>query len=108
MTLNRRWCSAFALVTVVGCAQQRVQPDGPLTAGDTIRPRLHFPEPWTGGRVTAFGSYVEVSRPGRDQAFDLMDDFVAEGSVRVSGTLTFFAGDAPLGEQLALKFAHEC
>ena len=99
---------ALALLTVVGCAQKRVQPDGPPTAGDTIRPRLYFPELWTAGRTTAFGSYVEVSRPGVGKSFDLKDDFVLPGSVRLSGTIRFFAGNAPLAEPLALKFAHEC
>ena len=71
-------------------------------------PRLHFPEAWAAGSQTAFGAYVEVRRPGRPEPFDLLDEHAPEGSVRVTGTLTFFAGDAPLGEPAALAFAHEC
>jgi hypothetical protein len=57
---------------------------------------------------TAFGAYVEVVRPGHPDPYDLRDDDVPEGSVRVVGSVRFFAGDAPLGEAAALPFAHEC
>jgi len=73
-----------------------------------VRPRLHRPESWTAGKATALGAYVEVARPGRPGPYDLMDDDVAEGSVRVTGVVSFFAGDAPLGDPVALPFAHEC
>jgi hypothetical protein len=99
---------ALAVLTAAGCAQQTEVNDGPARAGDVVRPRVHLPEPWTAGRATAFGAYVEVFRPGRPDPYDLRDDDVPAGSVRVVGAVTFFAGDARLGEPAALPFAHEC
>jgi hypothetical protein len=96
------------LLAAAGCVRQSELADGPARPGDVVRPRLHLPEPWTAGRATAFAAYVEVSRPGRLESFDLMDDHVPEGSIRVSGTVAFFAGDVPLGDPVALPFAHEC
>jgi hypothetical protein len=73
-----------------------------------VRPRIHLPGPWAAGQTTAFAAYVEVSRPGERASYDLRDDHAPEGSVRVVGSVTFFAGDAALGDPLALAFAHEC
>jgi hypothetical protein len=69
---------------------------------------LHLPEPWTAGKSTAFGAYLEVLRPGRPKPFDLQDDCVPEGSIQVTGAVTFFDADAPLGVPITLTFAHEC
>ena len=101
---------ALVLLAVAGCAREVEGPagDGRATAGDVLRPRLHVPEPWTAGTSTAFASYVEVIRPGRPTPFDMRDDDVPEGSIRVVGTLKFFAGDSPLGDPLTLPFIHEC
>ena len=107
MRVRWKW-GALVLLTAAGCARENVEPGGPLRPGDAVRPRLHLPEPWAAGKVTALGAYVEVHRPGRPGPHDLMDDQVPEGSVRVTGTVTFFAGDAPLGDAAALPFAHEC
>ena len=107
---NRRMCGALLLLAA-GCAGETEgpAPSGRPAAGDALRPRLHLPEPWTAGTSTAFGCYVEVTRPGRPDPFDLRDDVVVPtGSVRVVGTLSFFAGDAPLGDATALAFVHEC
>ena len=108
--VDRRTWGALVLLAAAGCAREVEGPagDGRAAAGDVLRPRLHLPEPWTAGKPTAFASYVEVIRPGRPDLFDLRDDDVPAGSVRVSGTVRFFAGDAPLGEPLALPFIHEC
>ena len=99
---------ALGLLLVAGCARQSEVSDGPARAGDVVRPRVHLPEPWAAGRTTAFGAYVEVHRPGRPEPYDLRDDDVPQGSVRVVGAVTFFAGDAPLAEPAALPFVHEC
>src|SRR5690242_3369057 len=101
---------ALVLLAAAGCAREveAPAPPGRAAAGDVLRPRPHLPEPWAVGKRTAFAAYVEVIRPGRPDPFDLRDDDVPEGSVRVTGTLQFFAGDAPLGDPLALPFAHEC
>ena len=107
----RDWRMWGALVLfAAGCAREveGPAPPGRAAAGDVLRSRPHLPEPWAAGKATAFGSYVEVTRPGRPDPFDLRDDDVPAGSVRVVGTLTFFAGDAPLGDPLALPFVHEC
>jgi hypothetical protein len=96
------------VVLAAGCGRQAEVADGPARAGDVLRPRPHLPEPWAAGRPTAFGAYVEVIRPGRSDPYDLRDDDVPEGSVRVVGAVQFFAGDAPLGDPVALAFAHEC
>jgi hypothetical protein len=100
---------ALVLLAAAGCARDGGEvAGGPARAGDVVRPRPHVPEPWTAGTKTAFGAFVEVARPGRPEPYDLRDEDVPEGSVRVVGTVTFFAGDAPLGEPAALAFAHEC
>ena len=104
----RMWGALVLLAA--GCAREVEGPagDGRASAGDVLRPRLHLPEPWAAGKSTAFAAYVEVTRPGRPAPFDLRDDDVPEGSVRVVGTVSFFAGDASLGDPLVLPFVHEC
>jgi hypothetical protein len=101
-----RW-GAFVLLAA-GCARESVEPGGPVRPRDVVRARLHLPEPWTVGKTTALGAYVEVHRPGRPGHYDLRDDHVPEGSIQVTGAVTFFAGDVPLGDAAALPFAHEC
>jgi hypothetical protein len=91
-----------------GCGRGGAEPGGPIRPGDVVRPRLHLPGPWAAGKSTALGAYVEVSRPGCPGPYDLMDDQVPDGSVRVTGAVTFFAGDVPLADATALPFAHEC
>lgn len=105
---TRIWTGA--LVLLAGCASPEAAPPppGPAQAGDGLRPRLHVPEPWTAGRKTAFGVYVEVDRPGRAGPYDVKDDDVPGGSIRVLGRVQFFAGAAPLGDPTALPFVHEC
>ena len=98
-------CALAALAA--GCAERGI-PAGPIRPGDVVRPRIHLPGPWVAGQTTAFGAYVEVSRPGEPAPFDLWDEHTPEGSVRVVGDVTFFSGDAPLGDPLALPFVHEC
>ena len=105
---TRLLTGALVVLAAAGCARESEPPEGPARAGDVLRPRAHIPEPWAAGRKTAFAAYVEVARPGRHGPYDLRDDAVAEGSLRVTGAITFFAGDAPLGEPAALAFAHEC
>ena len=106
---DRRVWGVLVLLAA-GCAPEVdvVVPDGPARAGDVLRPRAHLPAPWAAGTKTAFGAYVEVRRPGRPGPYDLRDEDVPEGSVRVVGTVRFFAGDAPLGDPAALPFVHEC
>ena len=108
--VDRRTWGALVLLAAAGCAREVEGPAAPggASAGDVLRPRPHLPEPWTAGQARAFAAYVEVTRPGRPDPFDLRDDDVPAGSVRVSGTVRFFAGDAPLGDPLALPFVHEC
>ena len=107
MTSGRLW-GALVLFAGAGCAPDNEPPAGPVRSGDAVRARLHLPEAWAAGSKTAFGAYVEVHRPGRPEPYDLRDVDVPEGSVRVTGAVTFFAGDAPLGEPAALAFVHEC
>src|SRR5581483_4994916 len=45
-----------------GCARGGAEPGGPVRPGDAVRPRLHLPEPWAAGKVTALG--VMSRRPG--------------------------------------------
>ena len=108
--MRGRYAIGALVLLAAGCAREDQGPagDGRAAAGDALRPRLHLPEPWAAGKATAFAAYVEVIRPGRPAPFDLRDDDVPEGSVRVTGTLSFFAGDAPLGDAVALPFVHEC
>lgn len=106
--MRTRWRWGVLALLAAGCARGGAEPGGPVRPGDAVRPRLHLPEPWAAGKVTALGAYVEVSRPGRPGPYDLMDDHAPEGSVRVTGAVRFFAGDAPLGDAVALPFAHEC
>jgi hypothetical protein len=99
---------ALAVLVTGGCAKHIEESGGSPRSGDVLRPRLHVPEAWIAGRTTAFGAHVVVSRPDRPESFDLKDDCVPEGSVRVTATLTFFAGDTPLGDPRILLLAHEC
>lgn len=98
----------LALLVAAGCGRNGADPRGPARPGDTVRPRLHLPEPWTAGKVTAFGVFVELTGPRRRGLADLKDDQLPEGSLRVTGTVRFFAGDVPLEDARALPFAHEC
>lgn len=103
-----RWRWGALVLLAAGCARETAEPGGPVRPGDVVRPRLHLPEPWTAGKTTALGAYVEVYRSGRPGPYDLMDYHAPEGTVRVTGAVTFFAGDVPLGDASALPFAHEC
>lgn len=95
---------AVLLSFLAGCGP----PPPALRPGDEVRPEVAVaPDaPWPADARVALGMLLQVHRPGREVTY-LADGDVPDAAA-MQARVTFFAGDAALGEPLELPFVRDC
>jgi hypothetical protein len=104
----RRSAPLVLLVTFAAAGCGKAPPV--LQRGDAVRPQLALaPDvPWPIGAKVAIGMLLEVHRPGRAEVGFLREEDVPLEGAEMAAKVTFFAGDAPLGEPLEVPFVRDC
>ncbi len=97
--------AAFLLFLSVGCERQPAV----LRPGDEVRPEIALaPEaPWPAGTSAAIGMLLQVHRPGCEVTY-LADKDVPPALATMRARVTFFQGDAVLGEPIEVPFVRDC